>query len=109
MKKNLLLSVLGMLMCVGLFGQEIDFKYKVDSVNIEGNLTYNITISITKGTGPFIYELCDKNFAEGGKVIQKSDAVSDLQFTFINLPKESYYIYVYLSNEKSAKGKRINL
>lgn len=95
-----------------LFGQSkevLEFKYKVESEKIENDLTYKVTVTVTKGGGPFKYELCDKSLALGGSSLMVSEITSERTYVFSNLKNKEYYIYVYLTAQEFGKGKMIQI
>lgn len=89
--------------------ENLDFKYKVKEYMVDNTLKYTVTITVTKGDGPFCYELCDKALALGGKSLKKSENISEKSFVFDNLERREYFVYVYLPNQDFGKGKKIQL
>lgn len=107
MKKILLLACFGWFLMNGLLAQEIDFKYKVDSTLTKNSKYFEITVTLTKGESPCIFELFDKSPTLGGKTLVSSGVVNSNTFKFAELQIDDYYIYVYSSNREIGRGKRI--
>lgn len=66
MKRILLLACFGLFIMSSLFAQEIDFKYKIDSIQVnKGDVKYTITIQIISGEGPFSVGVYEDHYKEG--------------------------------------------
>jgi hypothetical protein len=65
MKRIILMACFGMFLLSGLFAQEIDFKYKVDSIKVNGSVKYTVTLNIVKGEGPFSIGIYEDRLKDG--------------------------------------------
>lgn len=95
-----------------LFGQNkeiLEFKYKVETEKVGNETLYSIEVSVTKGNGPYKFELCDKSLALGGKSLTISETTTERTYVFLNLKNKEYYIYVYLTAQEFGKGKMIQI
>lgn len=95
-----------------LFGQNkeiLEFKYKVETEKTGNETLYSVVVNVTKGSGPFKYELCDKSLALGGNSLIVSEITSTKTYVFNNLKNKEYYIYVYLTAQEFGKGKMIQI
>ncbi len=106
MKKILLLACFGLFLVNGLFAQEIDFKYKVDST-LTNPKQYSITVTVTKGTGPFNIYLYEGLPWKGGILSQSRIDQKESAFVFKNiLPGKLYLLSVELKNNEEAVVRR---
>lgn len=106
MKKILLLVCFGLFLVNGLFAQEIDFKFKVDST-LTNPKQYSIIVTVTKGTGPFNVYLYDGLPWKGGVLLQSRMGESNTIFIFKNiLPAKLYLLSVELKNNEEAVVRR---
>jgi hypothetical protein len=108
MKKIILLSCFSIFLLSGLLGQEVDFKYKVDSTK-STNQTYSISIEIIKGNGPYTLYLFQGEPWKGGIEIQKINSGFSKTYKFQNLTKGTYYFIVQSGNEDITSGKTIKI
>lgn len=95
-----------------VFGQNkevLEFKYKIQSEIVDNEEIYKVTITVTKGEGPYKYELCDKSLALGGRSLMVSESTSEKSYVFSNLKGKEYYVYVYLTAQEFGKGKIIQI
>jgi hypothetical protein len=77
------------------FGQskdQIELKYKVDSVLIDNTFQYTITVRVRNGNGPFTFYLFQGEPWRGGEVLQESVSMQKATYTFRRVPKSSNYI-----------------
>jgi hypothetical protein len=109
--KRLLLLVIMLFLITfskNLLAQNIDFKYKIDSVKTEKETQFHITVTIIKGSAPFLVRL----FEDFGKAhFEKVDAKENIQTKEVQfiISKKGKYIIVIDDNDKNSLLKRLNL
>jgi len=112
LKKLFLISILLLLGAFTLSAQaqtpNIDFKYKIDSTINEHTIRYNVSVSILKGTAPFLVRLFE-DFGKGHfeKIdLRENILTNEVQFI---ISKRGKYIIVVDDKNNNSLLKRVNL
>lgn len=71
--------------------EQIELKYKVDSVKIDNVYQYTITVKVRNGNGPYTFYLYSGMPWKGGQVMQESALTTKSTFTFSRVPGRGNY------------------
>jgi hypothetical protein len=88
------LLVVFWLVSLPVAAQDLSFEIKTDTVKNNGSATGAITITVTDGSGPFIFMLFDKEPWDGGIALARSPQTSKTSWVFNGLNAGRYLVCV---------------
>jgi len=104
MKRYLLLACFGLFFMSGLFGQDVDFIVKIDTVSITSK-TINLTVVVNAGQPDFSVYLMDNVPYQGGKVTSYGKKIDTRTYFFSDIKMQNFYVCV-MDEKKSLSCKK---